>query len=91
MKTGTLLLAQFHTLEPIVSTVVCIAQIVEYTIKKVSDLPVPSRDVTNQTLPGRDKLFLARENLVNDIPAGDGKIGNLFLQCIFSLRTFNSK
>ncbi len=26
----------------------------EYTVKKASDFPVPSRDVTNQTLPGRD-------------------------------------
>ncbi len=26
----------------------------EYTVKKVSELPVPSRDVTNQTLPGRE-------------------------------------
>jgi hypothetical protein len=25
-----------------------------YTVKKVSDFPVPSRDVTNQTLPGRE-------------------------------------
>ncbi len=39
-----------------------------YTVKKVSYFPVPSRDVTNQTL------------LVSDIPAGDGKIANLFLQ-----------
>ncbi len=27
------------------------------------------------------KLFPARESLVSDIPAGDAKIGNLFLQC----------
>ncbi len=26
-----------------------------YTVKKVSDFPVPSRDVTNQTLPGLEK------------------------------------
>ncbi len=26
----------------------------EYTVKKVNDFPVPSRDVTNQTLPGRE-------------------------------------
>jgi hypothetical protein len=25
-----------------------------YTVKKVSDFPVPSRDVTNQTLSGRE-------------------------------------
>jgi hypothetical protein len=29
---------------------------VRYTVKKVSDFSVPSRDVTNQTLPGREKL-----------------------------------
>jgi hypothetical protein len=28
------------------------------------------------------KLSLARNNLVSDIPAGDRKIVNLFLQCI---------
>ena len=28
------------------------------------------------------RLFQARESLVNDIPAGDGTIDNLFLQCI---------
>jgi hypothetical protein len=26
----------------------------QYTVKKVSDFPVPSRDVTNQTFPGRE-------------------------------------
>jgi hypothetical protein len=36
-------------------------------------LPVPSRDFSNETLPGRE-----RESLVNDIPAGDGKIADLF-------------
>jgi hypothetical protein len=40
--------------------------------KKVIDFPVPSRDVTYQTLT----------KLVSDIPAGDGKIINLFLQCM---------
>ncbi len=28
-----------------------------------------------------NKLFPVRKSLVNDIPAGDGKIYNLFLQC----------
>ncbi len=27
------------------------------------------------------KLFPSRESLVSDIPAGDGKMANLFLQC----------
>jgi hypothetical protein len=33
------------------------------------------------------KLFPARETLVGDIPAGDGKIDNFFLQCIGSKNT----
>ncbi len=37
-------------------------------MKKVSDIPVP----------GIRKLFPARMSLVSDIPAGDGKINNLF-------------
>ncbi len=54
-----------------------------YCKKKISGFPVPSRDVTDQILPGRGiiKLFTARECLVSDIPAGDGKIDSLFLQC----------
>ncbi len=39
--------------------------------KKVTDFPVPSRDVTNQTIPGR-------ESLVSDIPAGTSKSLNFF-------------
>ncbi len=35
-------------------------------IKKICDFPVPSP---------------ARESLVSDITAGDGKMANLFLQC----------
>ncbi len=50
-----------------------------YTVKKLNDFPVPSRDVTNQT--GIIKLFPPRESLVSDIPAGDGKMANLFSQC----------
>ncbi len=49
-----------------------------YTVKKFIVFPVPTRDVTNQTLPGR-------ESVVSDIPAGDGKTANLFLQCIFHI------
>jgi hypothetical protein len=49
-----------------------------YTVKKGYRFPVPSRDVTNQTLP-------ARESLVSDFLAGVGKIANHFLQCtVFS-------
>jgi hypothetical protein len=41
-------------------------------LKKVCHFPVPSRDVTILSLDG------SRESLVSDIPAGDGKIVNLF-------------
>ncbi len=37
-----------------------------YTVKKVMDWP------------GIIQLFPARESLISDIPAGDGKIANLF-------------
>jgi hypothetical protein len=49
--------------------------VVQYTVKKLSDFSGPSQDDTNQ------KLFPTRESLVSDIPAGDGKINNLFLLC----------
>jgi hypothetical protein len=41
-----------------------------YSEKKVTDFPVKSRDAII-------KLFPARESLVSDIPAWDGKIANL--------------
>ncbi len=54
----------------------------QYTVKKVNDFPAPAKmSITKLSLAGVVKLFLARESLVNDIPAGDGKIYNLFLQC----------
>jgi hypothetical protein len=37
------------------------------------------------------RLFPARESLVSDIPAGDGKIANLFLKCIVQYDRLNSK
>ncbi len=59
--------------------------------KKVLEFPVPSRDVTTKlSLAGNNdvitELFLPRGNLVSDIPAGDGKLVNLFLRCIFYRR-----
>jgi hypothetical protein len=59
----------------------------EYIVKKkVRDLPVPSRDVTTKlSLGGNNnvitELFLPRGSLVSGIPAGDGKLVNLFLRC----------
>ncbi len=51
--------------------------IIQYTVKKVNNFPVPSRDVTysNLSLAG---IFPARESLVSGIPAGDGKINKSF-------------
>jgi hypothetical protein len=54
---------------------------VMYTVKKVCDFPVPSQagcHKPNSPWPGIIKLFPARESLVSDNPAGDGKIANLF-------------
>jgi len=56
-----------------------------YTLKKRSDFPFPSRGCHSPNYPWpRERnieLFLAMESLVSHIPAGDGKIANLFLQC----------
>ncbi len=46
-------------------------------LKKVNDFPVPSRDVTNQTLYGREWLNYSRPGRNCGIPAGNGKIDNL--------------
>ncbi len=46
--------------------------------------PSPAGMSLNKLSPARNnycKLFLAGESLVSDIPAGDGKTANLFLQC----------
>jgi hypothetical protein len=53
-----------------------------YTVKKVYDLPVLSGGhQPNFRWPGIIKIFPARESLISDVPAGDGKTANLFLQC----------
>jgi hypothetical protein len=54
--------------------------------KKVREFPVPSWDVTTKlSLGGKNdvitELFLPRGSLVSHIPAGDGKLVNLFLRC----------
>ncbi len=54
--------------------------------KKVREFPVPRRDVTTKlSLSGNNdvitELFLPRGSLVSDIPAGDGKLVNIFLRC----------
>ncbi len=35
-----------------------------YTVRKLIDFPVPSRDVTDQTLPGREKFNYSRPGRV---------------------------
>ncbi len=60
-----------------------------YTVKKDREFSVPSRDVTTKlSLGGNNdvitELFLPRGSLVSDIPAGDGKLVNLFLLCNIS-------
>ncbi len=59
--------------------------------KKVREFPVPSRDVkTKLSLGGINdvitELYLPRGSLVSDIPAGDGKLVNLFLRCTMNER-----
>ncbi len=52
--------------------------------KKVSDIPVPSWDVTILSLGGNViKFFPPRESLVSNIPAGDENVANLFLLCMY--------
>jgi hypothetical protein len=56
--------------------------------KKVREFPVPIRDVnTKLSLGGNNdvitELFLPRGSLVCDISAGDGKVVNLILRCVF--------
>jgi hypothetical protein len=59
-----------------------------YVVKKVNGFPFPSRDVTYQTLPGRE-LFI-QAGPASDIPAGDGETANLFLQCTFDIFFVNN-
>ncbi len=58
--------------------------------KKVLEFPVPTWDVTTKLSLGENndvitELFLPRGSLVSDIPAGDGKLVNLFLRCTAEL------
>ncbi len=43
----------------------------EHSEKKFIVFPVPSRDVTNQTLPGQELLNYSQPEFSFDIPAGD--------------------
>ncbi len=61
-----------------------------YTVKKGSEFPVFNQYVTyqNSPWPGITKLFPARESLVSDIPAGDGKIDNIFFTMYLPVALF---
>jgi hypothetical protein len=54
-----------------------------YTVKKVSDFPVPSRDVTYKALPGREKFNYSWPGKVWLVISwlGTGKSLTFFLQC----------
>jgi hypothetical protein len=54
-----------------------------YTVKKgLAVFRSPAgMSLTKLFLGGNNLIFPARESLVSDIQAGDGKIANLFLQC----------
>ncbi len=61
----------------------CIEGEVVTPYKKVHEFPVSSRDVTNQAPPGQelfsyDVIIPAQGEFGSDIPAGDGKLENLF-------------
>ncbi len=59
----------------------------------VREFPVSSRDITTKLSLGGNydvitELFLSRGSLVSDIPAGDGKLVNLFLRCSHTYTEF---
>jgi hypothetical protein len=64
-----------------------VSYLMMYIVKKKDrEFPVPSRDVTTKLFLGGNndvitELFLPTGSLVSDIPAGDGKLVNLFLRC----------
>ncbi len=57
--------------------------ILQYTVKKFSNFPVPSRDVTNQTLPEGELFNFSRPGRIWLVTSrmGTGKITNIFSQC----------
>ncbi len=52
-----------------------------YTVKRFAVFPSPGGMSLTKFLAGIIYLFPARKSLVSDIPAGNGKIDNPFLQC----------
>ncbi len=59
----------------------------QYTVKKVKNFPSPTgMSLTKRSLAGNNEIIPGIWRvLFSDIPAGDGKIVNLFLQSIYSI------
>jgi hypothetical protein len=65
------------------NTCLRLTKYVPYTVKKGLRFsrPQPGCHLPNSSWPRIIQFFPATESLVSDIPAGDGKTANLFLQC----------
>jgi hypothetical protein len=79
----------FSELEPVQKDIPRTGTSPVHRNKKDREFPVPSRDVTTKlSLGGNNdvitELFPPRGSLVSDIPAGDGKLVNLYLRCRIS-------
>ncbi len=74
---------------PLLSLVTNLRPVAPYTVKKGKRVsrPQPGCHLPNSPWTGIIKLFLAWRSLVSDIPAGDGKIANLYLQCTTPYRS----
>ncbi len=63
----------------------CAASVTMHYTKRLAIFPSSvGMSLTKLSLAGKNKWFTAKESLVSDIPAGDGKIVNLFIQCVQS-------
>ncbi len=62
-----------------------------YTVKKVTDIPVPISGMspTKLCLGGNNLIFSPRESKVSDIPTGDGNVSDLFygVYCKYRYKT----
>ncbi len=62
-----------------------------YTVKKVTDIPVPisGMSLTKLCLGGNNLIFSPRESMVSGIQAGDGNVADLFygVYCKYRYKT----
>jgi hypothetical protein len=72
-----------------IEVVVCILTIMIHCKKRLA-ISRPQPGPLTKLSQGTIKLFPARESLVSDIPAGDGKMANHFLQCIPFTKIFRA-